>query len=56
MPINNDRIRRLAQHALIQSRNDLVRAAAILRGQTGLSFELAFEAVNEVAGEVKQPE
>ena len=53
MPITNSRIRRLAEHALTQSGNDLVRAAEILRDRTGLSFELAFEAVDEIAGEVK---
>jgi hypothetical protein len=49
----NSRIRRLAEHALTQSRNDLVRAAEILCNWTGLSFEFAFEAVDEAAREVK---
>ena len=53
MPITNSRIRRLAEHALTQSGNDLVRAAEILRDRTGLSFELAFEAVTEVGAEAK---
>jgi hypothetical protein len=48
MPTSNPRIRDLAEHAWALSSSDLVRAVEILREWTGLSFDLAFEAIDEV--------
>jgi hypothetical protein len=44
----NKRIRTLAEHAWTLSHSDMVRAVEILREWTGLSFDLAFEAIDEV--------
>jgi hypothetical protein len=49
MPTTNARIRKLAERALTLSNNDIARTARVLSELTGLSFELAFEAVEEVA-------
>ena len=46
--ITSDRIYVLAEQALALSRNDPVRAVEILREWTGLSFEMAFEAIDNV--------
>jgi hypothetical protein len=48
MPTSNPRIRDLAERAWALSSSDFVRAVEILREWTGLSFELAFEAIDEV--------
>jgi hypothetical protein len=44
----NNRIYELAAQALVLSNNDPVRAVEILREWTGLSFETAFEAIDNV--------
>jgi hypothetical protein len=49
MPIINTQIRNLAERALQLSNNDVARAVRILSTMTGLSFELAFEAIEAVA-------
>jgi hypothetical protein len=48
MPIKNSRIRDLAEHAWTLSNSDLVRAIEILRELTGLSFDAAFTAIDDV--------
>jgi hypothetical protein len=48
MPTNNSRIRELAEQALAITNNDIARAVEILREWTGLSFEMAFEAIDNV--------
>jgi hypothetical protein len=48
MPTSNPRIRDLAEHAWALSSSDLVHAVEILCEWTGLSFDLAFEAIDEV--------
>jgi hypothetical protein len=45
--MNNSRIRDLAEQAWALSNSDFVRAVEILREWTGLSFDLAFEAIDE---------
>jgi hypothetical protein len=45
----NARIRTLAELALTLSNNDIARAIRILSELSGLSFELAFEAVEDIA-------
>jgi hypothetical protein len=52
---NNERIRTLAELALRLANNDIARAIHILSELSGLSFEFAFEAVEDAAavGEVK---
>lgn len=56
--MTNDRIRNLAERALALSQNDIVRAVEIMREMTGLSFEMAFAAIDAVAvlDEVQSPE
>jgi hypothetical protein len=44
----SERIRTLAEHAWTLSHSDMVRAVEILREWTGLSFDAAFEAIEEV--------
>jgi hypothetical protein len=58
---NNFRIRNLAERAWALSNGDFVRAVEILREWTGLSFDLAFEVIDEVrppecADLIDQPE
>jgi hypothetical protein len=45
---NNTRMHDLAEHAWALSNRDVVRAVEILRDLTGLSFELAFAAIDDV--------
>ncbi len=45
----NKRIRDLAEHAWTLSHNDMVEAVAILREITGLSFDMAFMAIDAAA-------
>jgi hypothetical protein len=54
----NKRIRTLAEHALVLSHNDMVEAVAILREMTGLSFDMAFMAIDAVTviDEAQPPE
>jgi hypothetical protein len=46
--MNNSRIYELAEQALAISNNDPVCAVQILQEWTGLSFEMAFEAIDAV--------
>jgi hypothetical protein len=47
--ITNDRIRILAERALALAKNDATRAVRIMSELSGLSFEAAFEAIEEAA-------
>ncbi len=49
MPSTTKRIRTLAEQALALSNNDIVRAVETLRELTGLSFDAAFMAIEDVA-------
>jgi hypothetical protein len=46
--ITSNRIYVLAEQALAITNNDIARAVEILREWTGLSFEMAFEAIDNV--------
>ena len=49
----NNRIHTLAAHALALSNSDIAHAVRILSEMTGLSFELAFEAIEAAVDKVK---
>jgi hypothetical protein len=55
MSITNARIRALAERVLAVSNNDIARAVRILSELTDLSFELAFEAIEEAARRSTKP-
>ena len=48
MPITDDRIRTLAQEALKLASGDVAVAIRLMSEMSGLSLELAFEAVDDV--------